>query len=1026
MDSTDNETGYLTEDNIIVGDKGDRYWHNRLRLRKAAVQPPAMQSGDKRGSKTMIADQEQRPEQTRPEKTQQSRHVAKVPGDVLSFRCTECQDKREFSPHDLLRHFQEKHRGSTPFFSCDMCTYNTHKVSCLQVHILGHMDTFASCIICNDNVKRTLLELTAHLDMHHRVNGFYSCERCTFSVSDVGAFVEHMHLHGLTPCDNGSHSGCNDVQSHTEPIPMATHLPFRCPLCDYETPLKDIIAKHMVTVHGDERCRTAKRRVKAIRHNLGDSSPRLRRRWRGSMTKEMHWMSQDCLSVPGREFLERYCNLSGSEKALEEAQHLLERSVAAESGGENWTKALQTVLSNVPQDIAHFSVLGSGTTTNPILPNTGNDLTVLTVKNKISVPQNGSVEAIGLKTVEGRRNMVSKVMPPGKLSLTIPSETFPEDSHGAADTQRSQSNLNISPQTQHNSQPGSLLLRNNVATTSLPNAGCNQSQENGESQRMRPVQEDHGEQARQREVSENANHCEDEGGFIELKLRKERSENEEKSPLETRPCLKNKKRRRKAFRPKIVNKPSPGLKLFLKKDPVKERQWTSQCPFPVMGGGLLEDYQSLPPPQRTLEETQLFLQRALSEENGVKKWTKATKTGQENVPKATTPAPQSKPEEGPVPNPGYFSSTVSGLMAQNKTSAPPACTTNVMSFKMADGKGRLVVLSEQETHDSTEEPLLPMETEVDDAMSECCTGNLSSAEDKGLTNSDFPLGALINSDPQSPVENIPLQNITFNPENMREVNQVEKDGFYSSIEGTQAPVVTTPVTPTLQFLSLPQGMTNLPRDPDHTTHVSTRQQDEHEVTGRRRGEASSDNCPRSSPVMVREAGQVSVCRWEPAPKHVERTLKLQPATPTQLVKCPDGDQPVVVLNHPDVDIPEVTNIMDIVHRYKRDVQKVVLSQTTLNALLALDGKPVGGSDPAEPHGAPQQPGRPENSAKERFVLKLKLKKTSEKKYKVVDVVPPPPVRYSCWFCGRVFSTQEMWISHGQRHLVAWKRPSCET
>ncbi|KAI5945772.1 Zinc finger protein 518B [Manis javanica] len=44
-------------------------------------------------------------------------------------------------------------------------------------------------------------------------------------------------------------------------------------------------------------------------------------------------------------------------------------------------------------------------------------------------------------------------------------------------------------------------------------------------------------------------------------------------------------------------------------------------------------------------------------------------------------------------------------------------------------------------------------------------------------------------------------------------------------------------------------------------------------------------------------------------KWVARQLRLIAAKPDQLIKCPRRNQPVIVLNHPDVDSPEVTNVM---------------------------------------------------------------------------------------------------------------------
>lgn len=185
---------------------------------------------------------------------------------------------------------------------------------------------------------------------------------------------------------------------------------------------------------------------------------------------------------------------------------------------------------------------------------------------------------------------------------------------------------------------------------------------------------------------------------------------------------------------------------------------------------------------------------------------------------------------------------------------------------------------------------------------------------------------------------------------------------------------------------------------------------------RREGEAPADCGPdRCSHVDVPAAKAIQP---ELSPKSVERTLKLVAISPYQPVRRPAGNQPVVVLNHPDADLPEVARIMEVINRYKGAVRKVALSRRTLNALCAASGAVAGATG-----GRPHSEGDDCGCVQERFLLKLKLRRLSRKKYQVVDGASPgrdPALSFGCWFCGRVFTSQQMWVLHRQRHLVEWK------
>ncbi|KFQ33034.1 Zinc finger protein 518B, partial [Merops nubicus] len=140
-----------------------------------------------------------------------------------------------------------------------------------------------------------------------------------------------------------------------------------------------------------------------------------------------------------------------------------------------------------------------------------------------------------------------------------------------------------------------------------------------------------------------------------------------------------------------------------------------------------------------------------------------------------------------------------------------------------------------------------------------------------------------------------------------------------------------------------------------------------------------------------------------------RRLRLVPLRMNQLIKCPRRNQPVVVLNHPDVDSLEIINVMKTINKYKGQVLKVVLSERTSSCLgikryrkrLTLQNVETG------------------NQAKKQNMLKMKLKKTHKNNYQVVETSPAERLQclFKCWFCGRVYVDQEEWISHGQRHLT---------
>ncbi|KAM6203291.1 zinc finger protein 518A [Sarcoramphus papa] len=194
---------------------------------------------------------------------------------------------------------------------------------------------------------------------------------------------------------------------------------------------------------------------------------------------------------------------------------------------------------------------------------------------------------------------------------------------------------------------------------------------------------------------------------------------------------------------------------------------------------------------------------------------------------------------------------------------------------------------------------------------------------------------------------------------------------------------------------------------------------------------SKDNCPEPprKKVMLhrkcKEKNQAEVVSESGGPykprasKETVRTLKLLPFNSKQLVKCPRRNQPVVVLNHPDADVPEVVNVMKTIAKFKGHVLKVSLSKRTIEALLQpafCNPLDVTTDDLSQKRHRTIKPISP---VKERFVLKLTLKKTSKNNYQIVKTTSDNTLKakFSCWFCGRIFDNQDNWVGHGQRHLM---------
>lgn len=593
--------------------KKNRGWHKRLHLRKTADQPPTMQSEDKHGPKEIAEEWEHStvwPSLKKPpHAVQQSQQRTSDSGNTLRFTCSLCGDSLEYVPKDLLRHFEDKHRGSPPVFSCHMCTFSTHEFSYLQVHLLSHKDTFSTCNLCNDNVQRTWPEFSEHLTMCHCQNGNYACEMCyKFSTGDVGVFLEHMYAHNLTL------DGVND-DLHTKDRKKfglkATTETLRCQHCGYEASRKLLINKDIKAIHicPKDKQKKMKTEVHSIAIKPNDPIPKIKPRLTRSAVREMCWLTQDCLSLPGKEFLDKYCTLSDPQTTLEETQQFLMKSVAGETGDQKWTKALKSVFSNVPQDINLHPMSENG------IMSDSSDLTVLTVKNKITVAQNGTTYAKKMKMMNS----------PEKETVEIVSD----EGRGVVNQNGCQLNLN-----DHASCPQTDTILNNDA--SLPAQGlrseCTQTEENRENQDVKTDQE----------IKDCGNKQEQPKHEDGINISNESQEPQCISKVVSKSKRRNQKRKARC---KKADKRAAGLplKIVLKKNPVKEKQWVSQSSLSPLGDGQRDENHGLPVLDITSDENVQIPHNMLVTKEYQGKRTKAPEIDLQNPSEGVTATPQTEP-----------------------------------------------------------------------------------------------------------------------------------------------------------------------------------------------------------------------------------------------------------------------------------------------------------------------------------------------------------------------------------------------
>lgn len=346
-------------------------------------------------------------------KTQQG---AVFSGKILSFGCSVCKDDSTYSPNDLLKHFRAAHKGTLPTYPCDLCAFSTHEFPALQRHRIEHRNTLVTCELCNNDVQYSLLLLTRHYIMCHSLNGQFNCDWCEFTTVDAGTFVQHIHHHNESPwkCLKCRHISLNEEAHQKHKKAHSCTFPFTCQICGYGASRSDYLKKHTAAVHKEH---AERRNVWTALEDSGTSA--------NSSASLKHLLKKGGESQEAQRISKLNC-LSGSQNqngrlikpeiSFEETNHLVDAKKERKcihNKEQSMSEMLQECDTSPSSDAANLA--------NP------NGLTVLMVKNKISLPPNCTTKLMGFKMVDGKKHLVLKVIPTAKQDSSIQNHSLVED-----------------------------------------------------------------------------------------------------------------------------------------------------------------------------------------------------------------------------------------------------------------------------------------------------------------------------------------------------------------------------------------------------------------------------------------------------------------------------------------------------------------------------------------------------------------------------------------------------------------------
>ncbi|CAH2322398.1 zinc finger 518A [Pelobates cultripes] len=333
--------------------------------------------------------------------------AANISAKVLHFFCQKCNNGIRYSPNDLQKHFQILHNGELPLYPCEMCNFSANDFQVFKQHRKTHRSALVKCEICNNDYMYTLLGLTKHFSSMHCINGRFSCSKCRFSTVDVGTFVQHIHRHnGIEyACQKCNHISFSRLEFQRHLQDHATLFPFSCQYCNYSAMRKDFIVKHVLARHR-EHVQTKDEFVEeTCNSQLAQTAAGLKlllKKYQMESPNKALWR-KDAQGMSVEKASEDQQSTSGLQyKPTEDGQMVKEFTTY------NYDQASKDEISSV-------TTIKCNSEDGSLLQNAVHGPTVLMVKNnKINVPANYCATFMGYKMVNGKQNLVIKLLPSNK------------------------------------------------------------------------------------------------------------------------------------------------------------------------------------------------------------------------------------------------------------------------------------------------------------------------------------------------------------------------------------------------------------------------------------------------------------------------------------------------------------------------------------------------------------------------------------------------------------------------------------
>ncbi|XP_047464584.1 zinc finger protein 518A [Mugil cephalus] len=337
-------------------------------------------------------------------------------GKILSFGCSVCKDNFTFSPNDLLKHFRAIHKGTLPTYPCDLCDFVTNEFPALQRHRIEHRNTLVTCELCNDDVQYSLLLLTRHYIMCHSLNGQFNCDWCEFTTLDAGTFVQHIHHHNENhwKCSKCSHISLTEDDHQLHIKAHTGTFPFTCPICGYGAAKSEYLIKHTTAVHKDEALRRKPWRPVEDTGTPASLKLLLKRSGDSQEPQKLNCLSGSFPNQNGRLITPEIC--------LEETLNFMDGT--GPKNDKSWSRVscnTEKSTAVMLQECDNSVSSDAGTHSN------ANGLTVLMVKNKISLPPHCTTKVMGFKVVDGKKHLVLKVIPTEKEELSPQNNVLVDD-----------------------------------------------------------------------------------------------------------------------------------------------------------------------------------------------------------------------------------------------------------------------------------------------------------------------------------------------------------------------------------------------------------------------------------------------------------------------------------------------------------------------------------------------------------------------------------------------------------------------